>query len=195
MALQAADVEISDDTFILRAEDAKKRAEPAVLHRVEIRPDNPSLKPGATVVFRAEGQDPHGRPMALETIEWHASGGVIDASGRFTAGRDEGAFTVEAVSSGVRAVTSVSISKEEDRRKTRPGAGQISGISWSGEIPLQKWMNFYSKVLARFATAGGIKLRVSFEVSPEGGVSEQKVEETNAALRELGVEGDVEKAE
>ena len=195
MALQAADVEISDDTFILRAEDAKKRAEPAVLHRVEIRPDNPILKPGATVVFRAEGQDQHGGAMALEVVEWRALGGVVDASGKFTAGRNEGAFTVEAVSSGVRAVTSVSISKDEARKASRPGADQIKGISWSGEVPLQKWMNFYSKVLARFATAGGIKLRVSFEVSPEDGMSAQKVEETNAALRELGVEGDVKKTE
>jgi hypothetical protein len=54
-------------------------------------------------------------------------------------------------------------------------------------------MNFYSKVLARFATVGGIKLRVSLEVSPEGGLPKQKVEETNAALRELGVEGEVAK--
>ena len=73
------------------------------------------------------------------------------------------------------------------------GSELIRGISWSGKILLQKWMNFYSKVLARFATAGGIKLRVGLEVSPEGGLPEQKVEETNAALRELGVEGEAAK--
>jgi hypothetical protein len=131
--------------------------------------------------------------MVLDGIEWRTSGGDIDASGRFTAGKDEGAVTVEAVSGGIRALAAVSVSKEEIAKQTRPGADQIKGISWSGEIPLQKWMNFYTKVLARFATAGGIKLRVSLEVSPERGMSTQKVEETNAALRELGVEGDVEK--
>lgn len=72
---------------------------------------------------------------------------------------------------------------------------QIRGIAWSGDVPLQKWMNFDTKVLARFATAGGIKLRVSLEVSPDGGIAVQKVEETNAALRELGIGGDVNKIE
>jgi hypothetical protein len=131
--------------------------------------------------------------MVLNAIEWHASGGVIDAFGRFNAGNDEGAFSLEAVSSAVRGTANITISKADAPGTTKPGSELIRGISWSGEIPLQKWMNFYSKVLARFATAGGIKLRVSLEVSPEGGLPEQKVEETNAALRELGVEGEVEK--
>jgi hypothetical protein len=191
--MQATDIEISDDTFILRAEDVKKRAEPVVLRGIEIRPNGPNLKPGATMVFQVEGRDQHERPMVLDSVEWHASGGVIDASGRFTAGKDEGAFSVEAVSSGVRGTASITISKDDTLRTTKPGSELVTGISWSGEIPLQKWMNFYSKVLARFATVGGIKLRVSLEVSPEGGLPKQKVEETNAALRELGVEGEVAK--
>ncbi|MDD5036989.1 MAG: hypothetical protein PHE55_19860 [Methylococcaceae bacterium] len=48
-------------------------------------------------------------------------------------------------------------------------------------------MNFYTRVLAKFATGSGLKLSVKIEVSPEGGVSQQKVEETRAALRELGL--------
>jgi hypothetical protein len=52
-------------------------------------------------------------------------------------------------------------------------------------------MNFYTKVLSRFVTGSGPKLRVSVEVSPEGGVSKQKVDETRTALRELGLVDDV----
>jgi len=193
IALQAADVEISDDTFILRAEDAKKRAEPAELRKIEIRPDNHTLRPGVTVIFQADGQDQHGRSMVLNGVEWHAAGGAIDTSGKFTAGKEEGAFTVEAVSSGIRAIANIAVSKDEAPKQPKPGTELINGIAWSGEVPLQKWMNFYSKVLARFATEGGIKLRVSLEVSPEGGMSAQKVEETNAALRELGVDGEADK--
>jgi hypothetical protein len=63
----------------------------------------------------------------------------------------------------------------------------------SGDVPVQKWMNFYSKVLARFATEGGIKLRVDLEVSPERGVQTQKIDEANAALKELGLDGEMEK--
>jgi hypothetical protein len=48
-------------------------------------------------------------------------------------------------------------------------------------------MNFYTKVLSRFAVGGGLTLRVQVEAAPPGGVSEQKVEETRAALRELGL--------
>jgi hypothetical protein len=62
-----------------------------------------------------------------------------------------------------------------------------SRLAWSGEVPAQKWMNFYTKVLSRFAIGGGLTLRVQVEAAPPGGVSEQKVEETRAALRELGL--------
>jgi hypothetical protein len=70
--------------------------------------------------------------------------------------------------------------------KTKPGQ-----LSWSGEVPAQKWMNFYTKVLSRFARDSGLKLTVGIDISPEGGVSEQSVEETKVALRELGLKDDV----
>jgi len=61
----------------------------------------------------------------------------------------------------------------------------------TGEIPPQKWMNFYTKVLSKFASAAGLKLTVKVDVTPESGVSKQKVEETKSALRELGLNDDV----
>ena len=64
-------------------------------------------------------------------------------------------------------------------------------IGWSGEVPAQKWMNFYTKVVSKFAAGHGLKLKVTFEVKPEGGVSKQKLDETRAAIRELGLDGDV----
>jgi hypothetical protein len=68
-----------------------------------------------------------------------------------------------------------------------PGA-----LKWTGEIPAQKWMNFYTKVLSKFAAAQGLKLTLSIEVSPEGGISAQKIEETRMALQELGLSADLE---
>ena len=64
-------------------------------------------------------------------------------------------------------------------------------LNWTGEVPAQKWMNFYTKVLSRFATSTGLRLTVSIEVSPNDGVSNQRVEETKTALRELGLVDDV----
>lgn len=71
-------------------------------------------------------------------------------------------------------------------------AAVVSRIEWSGNVPAQKWMNFYTRVLSKFATAQGLDLHVSFSVNPPDGVSKQKLEEAQAALRELGLEGDVE---
>ncbi|MGI8605371.1 MAG: ATP-binding protein [Verrucomicrobiales bacterium] len=64
-------------------------------------------------------------------------------------------------------------------------------IQWTGEIPPQKWMNFYTKVLSKFASAQGLKLTLKVEAKPEGGVSKQKLDETKSALRELGLNDDV----
>ena len=52
-------------------------------------------------------------------------------------------------------------------------------------------MNFYTKVLSRFAIGPGLRIRVDVEVTDESGISEQKVEETRVALRELGLDDDV----
>jgi hypothetical protein len=52
-------------------------------------------------------------------------------------------------------------------------------------------MNFYTKVLSKFAASKGLKLTVRFELTSGGGVSQQKVEETKVALRELGLDDTV----
>jgi hypothetical protein len=52
-------------------------------------------------------------------------------------------------------------------------------------------MNFYTKVVSKFAPSKSVKLTVTFEAAPEGGVSKQKVEEAKAALRELGLDPDI----
>jgi hypothetical protein len=66
-----------------------------------------------------------------------------------------------------------------------------SKLTWNGNVPPQKWMNFYTKVLSKFAGGKGLKLTLSVEVAEEGGISTQKIEETKAALRELGLDDTV----
>jgi len=72
-----------------------------------------------------------------------------------------------------------------------PVGAQIVGFQWTGEVSPQKWMNFYTKVLSRFATGGGLKLTVSIDVEPPGGLTTAKIEETKVALRELGLSEDM----
>lgn len=67
----------------------------------------------------------------------------------------------------------------------------FTNIEWNGEVPPQKWMNFYTKVVSKFGVGSGIKLTVRMEATPEGGVSPQKLEEAKTALRELGLDPDV----
>ncbi len=70
--------------------------------------------------------------------------------------------------------------------------GKAGKLSWAGEIPPQKWMNFYTKVLAKYATEKGLRLTLKVEVASDTGVSAQKIEETKVALRELGLNDDIE---
>lgn len=65
---------------------------------------------------------------------------------------------------------------------------KIAGIKWTGNVPTQKWMNFYTKVLSRYATASELKLSIHVEVRPQDGISKQSIEETRNALRELGLD-------
>jgi hypothetical protein len=76
--------------------------------------------------------------------------------------------------------------------KSTPSGERVTQLMWTGEVPAQKWMNFYTKVLTRFATTKGLKIKIDFEVLQAEGISEQKVEETKMALRELGLGDDVE---
>lgn len=68
-----------------------------------------------------------------------------------------------------------------------PAAPSITRFSWSGDIPAQKWMNFYTKVLSKFAAGMGLKLTLKVEVTSDAGIPAHKVDETKAALRELGL--------
>ena len=80
--------------------------------------------------------------------------------------------------------------KEGPGRK-KPDQFTFASLAWTGEFPPQKWMSSYTKVLSKFATTKGLKLKLSVEVAPEGGISKQKQEETKSALRELGLSDDL----
>jgi Protein of unknown function (DUF499) len=83
--------------------------------------------------------------------------------------------------------------RDSDRAEPEPDADTVPGFQWTGEIPHQKWMNFYTRVLAPFASAPGMKLRLEVEVRPEDGVPTAKVTAMQVALRELGLREDIEK--
>lgn len=192
--LAAGEVEISEDMFIVTADEAKKHIEPPKLTSLTIQPEQPQVKPGAHTAFQVKGWDQHGRPIAVSKVNWIVKGGEGDGSGGFKAGEEEGEFLIEAAVDAVRAQTTVVIAKKNlpiPQPSPSPSPTEIKGLRWSGDVPAQKWMNFYTKVLAKYATSGGLKLNVSFEISPEGGLLPQRLDEMKALLRELGLEDDV----
>ena len=187
-SLLELDVEISDDVVILKPEDATKLLEPPRLARVQVSPDGREIAPGEVVAFSVKGLSQYGEPYEAKTPVWTVSGGTIDEMGKFRAGAEVGLFSVIAKCSAIEGAAQIRV-RAHDQQK--PERGTIAGaqqLLWSGEVPAQKWMNFYTKVLTRFASTPGLKLRVTFEAPLDSPDAKAKADEARAALRELGLD-------
>ena len=60
-------------------------------------------------------------------------------------------------------------------------------LTWPGEVPPQKWMDFYTKVLTKVGVANELRLNVRFMYKLSTGMLAQKLVEIRSALRELGL--------
>jgi len=70
----------------------------------------------------------------------------------------------------------------------------VQGISWNGDVSDKQWMNFYTKVLAKFSSFGharDLKINVDFEVNSDKGIAKTKADEVKVALRELGLDDNI----
>jgi hypothetical protein len=193
-SLFAGDVEISDEMYILTAEEARKNIEPRKLASMKIVPPSITLEPKKTYSFIAEGYDQHSEEININTIEWKTSYGSITEAGVLTVAETEGVYKVEAHSNGISATSTVTVQKKDESKPTPPDtppppppAGKTK-ITWSGQVDTKKWNVFYTKVLAKFASNPNLKITVKFEVEDEAANGEQKKEETKTALREMGLD-------
>jgi hypothetical protein len=184
------DVEISDDVYILKAEEAQKLREPPRVAQIHVRPENVPLKIGEQASFTCAGMDQYGQPIAIGQVQWSATGGSIEPSGLFTAGDHGGAFIVKAVANGSEALAEIRITTEDEPPPSPPPPGERI-IRWRGAVPPQKWTNLYLKVLTRFAANPSLKLDVSFEVAVEREQAPSQAAETRAGLKELGLDDNV----
>lgn len=193
-SISPADIEISDDMFIISAVEAKKNIEPPKLTSIEISPQNICIEPGKNHGFLVKGFDQHNRQMDIDKVSWNADGGTIDDKGVFKAGAVEGNYKISASAGALVATAEIIISKEEKKIVTPESEATketYQKLSWQGDIPPQKWMNFYTKVLAKYATGSGLKLTLKIELSPAEGISKQKAEDTKVALKELGLDENI----
>lgn len=193
-SLDAADVEISDDIFILTSTEAEKHIEPPKLTSLLISPEQARIKPGMKQTFTVNAMDQFGRAIKTGALEWSATGGVIGADGVFTAGPDEGNFIVTVKTEDKEGSAGVSIVKEESPESPLPPSSPTGPrkLTWSGEVAPQKWTNLYMKVLTKLVSGGELKIRVSIESKLKEDLADQQVEETKAALRGLGLDDNVE---
>lgn len=194
-SLSEQEVDVSDDFFVLKQEDAQKLLEPPHLIRLSVRPGDVVLKPGEQASFDCTGVDQYEQPCPIGSIKWSATGGTISKDGLYETDREStgGLFTVKAEADGLESIAEVRItltSKPGDRDgdDSKPHGRTIR---WQGEVPPQKWMNFYTKVLSRFASTPGLKLKVTFEVPAEGSQGQSKADEAKSGLKELGLGDDV----
>ena len=195
-SLNPQDVEISDDMYVITRDTAeaykKLKEKPPVLASLVLSPPAVQIQPGRKQAFVVSGLDQYGTAIATGDITWSASGGTVDAAGVFTAGEDEGNFVVTVDAGAIKGSATLIVAKPgSPTPPVGPTPATPGVLRWTGEIPPQKWMNFYTKVLSKFATGKGLKLTLAVEVAPEGGVSPQRVEETKVALQELGLDPNI----
>jgi hypothetical protein len=98
-----------------------------------------------------------------------------------------GSDTITVRAAEIVATARVQVASSDTPPITPPLPVVPKAVRWQGDVPPQKWMNFYMKVLSPFATTPGLKLQVHFELPADGNVSQAKVEEVQTALRELGL--------
>jgi hypothetical protein len=189
--LSEADLEFSDEMFLLTADEARRHIEPPTLTRFELKPVNTKIKPGDKLTFGVQCFDQHGHDYPCPSVAWSASGGTVDQKGLYVAEPTPGYYTVTANAGNLEARAEIEVASGEITLPPPPPPG-TGGIRWQGEVPPQKWMNFYTKVLSRFVGAKGLKLEVKFEVQAGDAVTKAKVDEAKVALRELGLSEHVE---
>jgi len=129
---------------------------------------------------------------------------MIGMTGLFVAGSEAGAVIITASVGGISSTAAVQVEpapvkqindgkdvQDNEDDLPPPAPAQPKRITWSGEIPAQRWMNFYTRILAKFATGKALKLNVSVEITPERGLSPQQIDEIKIGLRELGLDDNV----
>jgi hypothetical protein len=206
--LSPNDIEISDDVYLIPSEIAKiyrqKITEPPKLAVLNVTPHPVALYPGQSQSFHVKGLDQYGQPLIVSKVIWSATGGSIDEHGVFLAGSSIGSFYVTAAEGEVIAQAGIDIVAEygNSSETTVSYAGSSNqsisttvkrqkDLSWQGEIPTQKWMNFYTKILSKFMSDKAVELSVNVTVTAKGDISDQKLEEMRIALQELGLDSKI----
>jgi hypothetical protein len=142
--------------------------------RLEIYPQEMNMGRGERRTFTVTGFDQQGKVVPLSKVVWAAEGGSIDDRGFFQAGQAEGSFEVTARCGDLKEIAKVA----------------VKGVNahWMGEVPHQRWSQFYNKDLMKHVMSKKLKLKVEIELED---VTAEDVEQMRISLQELGLDDDV----
>lgn len=182
------DVELSEDFAVVRAETAQKLKEPPRLERLQIKPANATVQVEKQHQLQVDGYDQYGAPIEIGKREWKAAGGTITETGLFSAGPTAGAAEVSVKAGGRTAICQINIvEKVEKPDSAKAHSSGQKFLQWNGEIPPQKWNQFFMKVLVKLTQIQGLKLKVNLE-APVSNTDEQRIDEARSGLKDLGLE-------
>ncbi len=198
--LHPEDVEISEDTFILSkpAADYYVQHKDRTLDLFTVTPQHTTVKIGERVTFTAQASDTDGNVMDLPVL-WESAGNEMVAPGVFLAKEEAGEFTVTARVTHQQQEKTATARVRVLPNEAAPGspigepqARNITQIGWRGNVTGPKWMNFYMKVLSRFASDHRMEIGLHVTIARPEGISPQKIDEMKMALRDLGLSDELE---
>jgi hypothetical protein len=105
--LSEGEVEISEDVFILRPDDAKKLKEPPRLDQLVIHPATAEVGPGEHVTFKVSGLDQYGQAIDAGAVTWVTPDCSMTPEGMLIASDNQGLYIVTAKSGKVEAEAQV----------------------------------------------------------------------------------------
>lgn len=209
--LMAADVEISDEKFIITPETAEAYLAglTPTLTSLTIDPPQVNLTTGEKITFTAHALDETGEEIK-RNVQWEATGGTIDQKGIFIAGENDGSdFEVRATAGEKNAWVKVSIlSKKPDPPdqlvhqlapvEERPETPLSIHVSWEGDISAraqseQAWLDFYHTLLAPLSQHYSLNVELRLDISLEQGITAEQIEKLKTALRKLNLPEDLQK--
>jgi hypothetical protein len=185
-ALLPHEVELADDTLLVRADQAQRMLEPPRLTVLKVQPAQITVAPGVLTTFTVSGLDQYGHSFPVNDVQWRGPDGVL-CDGSFQSGDVTGSFTVTAHAGGLQSQAYIHVMRPEAADRSGEKGSEAGVIRWSGAVPPLKWTQFYNKVLSRLASAESVALTVTLEAKVPEAETAARTGELENALVDLGL--------
>jgi hypothetical protein len=148
--------------------------------------------------------DQYGHNIEPEGLKWTVTSGTVISDGKIKVGDTPGVFHVAVRAGDIESMAQIRVEPRPVRPPQTEASGENGGqktvtkglqaektvIKWSGNVPKQKWTNFYTKVVSPISNNPGLSLKVELAISegPESALTQAQIERIRSGLRELGLD-------